>query len=312
MDVRIEHCTVCWGYRDRAVALAEELRKQFGAKVEIVGGTLGQFDVRVDGKLISSRGDTLVARIKPPRLPDVNDVVAAIKRENSLPRQEALSYETEHYRFTPEDAKRFYDRFGSWQDAQFYERAPLEYLVVHSDFEHARAVFEWGCGTGRLAESLLEKHLAQDASYVGIDISTTMVRIATHRLAKWSGRAKVQQLNGRAILPYPSGAFDRFVATYVFDLLSEAVIVDLVSEARRVLRPNGKLCVVSSTEGLTPVSRIVGSIWKRLYSFNSRLVGGCRPLSVSMLLDRGVWNIEHTHVVCSWGVCSEVVIASPY
>lgn len=310
MEVRIEHCTVCWGYRGRALALAEELRKQLGATVEIVGGTLGQFDVRVDGKLISSRGDTLVARIKPPRLPDIDDVVAAIERDKSLPRHDALPHETARDRFTPEDAKRFYDRLGSWQDAQFYERAALLYLVAHSDFEHARAVFEWGCGTGRLAELLLKKHLPQDASYAGIDISTTMVQIATERLANRSGRAKVQQADGTTRLSYAGGAFDRFIATYVLDLLSETAIAHLVGEARRLLRPNGKLCVTSSTEGITPISRVVGSIWKRLYAFNPRLVGGCRPLRVSMLLDRTVWNVEHAHVVCSWGICSEVVVAS--
>lgn len=310
MDVRIEHCTVCWGYRDRALALAEELRKQLDATVEIVGGSLGQFDVRVDGKLISSRGDTLVARIKPPRLPDVAAVVAAIQCDKSLPQHEALPHKTARDRFTPEDAKRFYDRFGSWQDAQFYERAALSYLVAHSDFEHARAVFEWGCGTGRLAELLLKKHLALDASYVGIDISTTMVRIATHCLANWSGRAKVQQVDGTARLPCASGTLDRFVATYVLDLLSEAAVGHVMNEARRLLRPNGKLCVVSSTEGLTPVSRLITAIWKRLYAFSPRLVGGCRPLRVSVLLDRNDWNLEHAHVLCSWGICSEVVIAS--
>ena len=123
MDVRIEHCTVCWGYRDRALALAEELRKQFSATVEVVGGALGQFDVRVDGRLISSRGDKLLARMKPPGLPDISDVVAVIERQKPLPQQTALPPESRREAFGPEDAKRFYDRFGSWQDAQFYERA---------------------------------------------------------------------------------------------------------------------------------------------------------------------------------------------
>lgn len=309
MNVRIEHCTVCWGYRDRALALAEELRKQLSATVEVVGGTLGQFDVRVDGRLISSRGDNLLARMKPPRLPDISDVVAAIERQ-SLPHESALPPERARG-FGAEDAKRVYDRLGSWQDAQFYERAALKCLVGHSDFGHASMVFEWGCGTGRLAEYLLKKHLSEDATYVGIDISTTMVRLATSRLATWSSRVKPEQVDGTARLPYASGAFDRFVATYVLDLLSEPTINQVVSEARRLLRPNGKLCVVSATEGITLVSSIVGSIWKRLYAFNPSLVGGCRPVRVSMLLDRAAWSIEHTQIVCFWGICSEVVIASP-
>lgn len=311
MEVHIEHCTVCWGYRDRALRLAKALRKQFGAKVEVIDGTLGQFDVRVDGELISSRGETLLSRIKPPRLPNVSDVVAAMERLESLPEGEALSAGGTRHEFGPEDAKRFYDRFGSYQDAQFYERAALKYLVAYSDFEHASAIFELGCGTGRLAECLFKKHLADNATYVGIDISTTMIGVATRRLANWSGRATLQQADGTARLPHADGGFDRFVATYVLDLLPQPVINRVLAEARRILRPNGKLCVVSSTEGVTPVSRTVTSIWKRMYAFNPRLVGGCRPSRVSTLLDRATWRIEHTHVICSWGICSEIVIACP-
>jgi ubiquinone/menaquinone biosynthesis C-methylase UbiE len=276
IDVRIEHCTVCWGYRDRALILAEALRKRFGANVEVVGGTLGQFDVIVNGKLVTSRGESLLERMKPPRLPDVSDVIAAI---------ESQQYSVKASRVGSPRHKFVYDRFGAWQDAQFYEQAALKRLVAHSDFEHASAIFELGCGSGRLAECLFKKHLTDDASYVGIDISTTMVGIATRRLANWGGRAKVQQVDGTGELPYEDGAFDRFVTTYVLDLLPELAFNHVLSEARRLLRPNGKLCVVSSTEGVKTASRILSSIWKRIYEFNPRLLGGCRPLRVSTLLE---------------------------
>lgn len=310
MNVRIEHCTVCWGYGDRALKLAEALRKRFGANVEVRGGTLGQFDVRVDGKLISSRGESLLARVKPPRLPDISDVISAIETQESGREGEAPPGGSARYKFDSEDAKHFYDRFGSWQDAQFYERAALKYLVAHSDFEHASAVFEWGCGTGRLAECLFKKYLPRDASYAAIDISTTMIRIATGRLDSWSGRAALERADGTVKLPYADRAFDRFVATYVLDLLPELSVHFVLSEAHRLLCPTGKLCVVSSTEGATAVSRVLSSIWKRAYAFNPRLVGGCRPLRVSTLLG-SAWRVERTHVVCSWGICSEIVIASP-
>jgi selT/selW/selH-like putative selenoprotein len=89
MDVLIEHCTVCWGYRDRALVLAEALRPRFDAKVAVVDGTLGQFDVRVDGELIWSRGENLLARIKPPRLPNVSELITTIDRRKLLPEQKA-------------------------------------------------------------------------------------------------------------------------------------------------------------------------------------------------------------------------------
>lgn len=213
--------------------------------------------------------------------------------------------------FSPKDAKNFYDRFGSWQDAQFYERAACEYLMAHSDFEHASAVFELGCGTGRLAECLFEKHLADDARYLGIDISTTMIRIAARRLTRWSERARVQQADGTTLQSYADAAFDRFVATYVFDLLPDAAIQQVLGEAHRILCRDGKLCVATLTEGATLISRVLISLWKCIYTVNPRLVGGCRPLRVVALLDRDDWRIEHTSVVSSWGICSEIVIASP-
>ena len=213
--------------------------------------------------------------------------------------------------FSPNDAKRFYDRFGAKQDLQFYERVALEQLVAHADFEHASAVFEWGCGTGRFAERLLEKHLAEDIRYLGIDISNTMIALATRRLARWSGRAGVLQADGTKRLPYADATFDRFIATYVFDLLSEIAVCDLLSEAHRLLIGEGKLCVVSSTEGVDTISGLLCSAWKRIYAINPRLVGGCRPLRVSALLDTGAWRVEYKQVISSWGICSEIVVAAP-
>lgn len=213
--------------------------------------------------------------------------------------------------FGPRDAKRFYDRFGAKQDLQIYEKAALRQFVNQADFEHASAVFELGCGTGRLAASLFEKHLAEGVRYVGIDISTTMIEIATRRLARWGGRATVRQADGTMNLPTVDAAFDRFVATYVFDLLPAAVINAVLAEAHRLLIREGKLCVVTSTEGIDTISRLLCSAWKHMYAFNPRLVGGCRPLCVSELLDMSAWRIEHKQVISSWGICSEVVIAAP-
>jgi ubiquinone/menaquinone biosynthesis C-methylase UbiE len=244
-------------------------------------------------------------------LPDVSEVITAIDRRKSLPEQKTPARENARNQFSPEDAKRFYDRFGLWQDTQFYERAALGHLVAHSDFQHASAVFELGCGTGKFAECLLKTNLPDNASYTGVDISTTMIRIASERLANWRGRATLQQADGTARLPYVDGVFDRFIAAYVLDLLSYSAIDHVLSEAHRLLSPNGKLCVVSLTEGVAPVSRIFTSIWKRIHTFNPHWVGGCRPLRVSTILDRAAWKIELAEAVCSWGICSEIVIASP-
>ncbi|MGC2030307.1 MAG: class I SAM-dependent methyltransferase [Steroidobacteraceae bacterium] len=211
--------------------------------------------------------------------------------------------------FGPEDAKRFYDRFGTLQDAQFYERAPLRHLVVASDFEHASAIFELGCGTGRLAAQLLEERLGEGARYLGVDVSSTMISIATRRLARWGSRATVSRVDATGSFPYADSSFDRFVATYVFDIFPDSTIADVLSEAHRLLTKDGKLCVITSTEGVGPISRLMSVAWKGLYEINPILVGGCRPLHMRSRLDDRHWSVAHSEVVTSWGISSEIVVA---
>lgn len=211
--------------------------------------------------------------------------------------------------FGPEDAKRFYDRFGTLQDAQFYERAALRRLMASSDFEHASAIFELGCGTGRLAAQLLEGPLGEGARYLGLDVSSTMTSIATRRLARWGSRATVSRVDATGSLPYADASFDRFVATYVFDIFPDSTISNVVREAHRLLTKDGKLCVITSTEGVGPISRLVSAAWRRLYEINPSLVGGCRPLRMRSRLDDRRWSVAHSEVVTSWGVSSEIMVA---
>lgn len=214
-----------------------------------------------------------------------------------------------HGEFSVQDAKRFYDRLGRLQDTQIYERTALKRLVIASDFERASAVFELGCGTGRLASQLLAERLGKGASYTGVDISSTMVEIATGRLARWGKRATVSQADGTGPLPYAAQSFDRFVTTYVLDLCPDATIPKVLRAAHRLLASDGKLCVITSTEGTGPISRLVGAAWMRLYQINPGLVGGCRPLASRSWLDQRLWSVEHAEVVTSWGIASEVVVA---
>lgn len=65
------------------------------------------------------------------------------------------------------EARRAYDRIGTLQDTQaFYEDETTAELLRHGAFAEARAVFEFGCGTGRFAETLLEEHLGAGAFVV--------------------------------------------------------------------------------------------------------------------------------------------------
>lgn len=209
-------------------------------------------------------------------------------------------------------AQAYYDRFGRKQDTQgFYEDPAVDELIAHADFPSARSVFEFGCGTGKLAARLLDDNLDASARYLGCDVSTTMVEIARRRIAAYSERARVMSSDGAIRFPCDDQAADRVVATYVLDLLSEADIGRFFAEAQRVLAPGGRLCLASLTEGTTFGSRFVSWLWMRVFRLKPALVGGCRPLRLEAFVDPRAWQVAHRAVVTPFAVPSEVMILTP-
>lgn len=205
-----------------------------------------------------------------------------------------------------------YDRIGARQDTQrFYEDTALDLLVTHADFGNARQVFEFGCGTGRFAVRLLADALPPDATYRGIDISPTMVRIANERLARWAERASVSVSDGTMRVSEPSESIDRFVCTYVCDLLNFRDIDILLIEARRVLAPGGLICAVNLTDGERGVARFVPALWRLVFQWQPRLVGGCRPIRLRGKLAPDAWEIVSHGSVTRFGITSEIVVARP-
>jgi ubiquinone/menaquinone biosynthesis C-methylase UbiE len=210
-----------------------------------------------------------------------------------------------------EEAQRFYDWLGAAQDTQaFYENPAMADLVAHAGFETAAAVFEFGCGTGRLAAHLLVDVLRHDCVYHAIDISPKMVQLAKQRLEPWRGRASVEVSSGAMHLTCSDARFDRYVATYVLDLLALEDIHALLAEARRVLVPGGFICLVNLTFGATRAARVVARLSQAAYALAPRLVGGCRPLELREWLSSDGWNPRYRNVVTAFGVSSEITVAA--
>jgi len=207
-------------------------------------------------------------------------------------------------------AKKFYDRFGARQDrSTLYEEGPIELLIENSEFDKAGSVFEFGCGTGRLAERLFSDHLPAQATYIGVDISETMVGLTQERVAPWNSQAEIHLTTGMMTLEVDDSSYDRFICTYVCDLLSIGDIVKLFEEAHRALRPDGLLCLVSLTAAHGIGAKLATGIWRLAYLVNPTLLGGCRPIRLWRYLYTDHWEAQFRRVVCPGGLCSEVLIA---
>lgn len=213
---------------------------------------------------------------------------------------------------THEQATCFYNRLGAKQDWQaFFETPATRELIAHAAFESAQAVVEFGCGTGAFAERVLQHHLPPEATYLAVDSSPTMVRLAQSRLARFGERVTVRQTDGSLQVGEPAGSYDRFVSNYVLDLLSPSDSAHLLEEARRLLVADGALCLVGLTPGSTPLSRWVSWTWMRLYGLNPHLVGGCRLLDLRTSVPATSFRIDYTQVVTRFGVSSQVLVARP-
>ena len=213
---------------------------------------------------------------------------------------------------THAQAQAFYNWMGRKQDWQaFYEAKAAREFIAHASFETAQAVFEFGCGTGALAERLLRSSLVSEARYLAVDSSSTMIHLAQARLARFGSRVQVSQTDGSFQFAAASRAYDRFISTYVMDLLSLEDIAAMLVEAHRLLRPEGLLCLVSLTPGPTWFSRRMTALWSGIHRLAPSLVGGCRPLGLQAVLPLDQWQLVFVNVVTAFGIPSEIVVAKP-
>lgn len=210
---------------------------------------------------------------------------------------------------TRDQLRTFYDKLGAGQDdAAYFEAPALRKVLEHGRFKQARAVFELGCGTGRLARQIVER-LPETATYTGVDLSETMVALTKDKLEPFSERAHVHQTNGALSFDLSGGEVDRFVATYVLDLLPETAIRQVVAEAYRVLEPGGLLCLTSLSYSTLPLARLRMGVWQLGYRLNPKWLGGCRPLKLLEYLSEKQWRTSFHATVVPYATPSEIVVA---
>lgn len=131
-----------------------------------------------------------------------------------------------------------YDRVAAGYDRRYTENTYADIEALLNEFTSpGLTVLEVGCGTGHW----LARLRSRGCTVVGLDRSSGMLSCAVDQV----GDAKL--VLGRAeALPFPARSFDRIVvinALHHFDAPAR-----FVSEAYRVLRSGGRICVV----GLDP------------------------------------------------------------
>lgn len=201
-------------------------------------------------------------------------------------------------------AERFYDRLGSRHDlAELYEGRAKARALELLQLNPGLRVLNAGVGTGK-DQIAIAKAIGHPEMAVALDISVVMLNLVRKRARSAVVRSDV------ARLPFGDRSFDRILCAYVLDLIPARDLPTVLAEFKRALRPGGRVVLVSLTEGVSSLSRLLVVAWKSLYRLDPLLVGGCRPLRLRPWLESAGFEIHADDVVVQLAVPSEVVAAT--
>ena len=104
----------------------------------------------------------------------------------------------------------------------------------------ATSLLEVGCGQGLLMEKALRQ--LKPRRVVGVDVSEVMLEIAWKRLRRRGKAEAIQVAQAEATtLPFRNACFDGLLSMSMIEHLDEKALMKFLGEARRVLRPGGRL-----------------------------------------------------------------------
>ena len=182
----------------------------------------------------------------------------------------------------------------------------LEFL----DVQEGETVLEIGFGTGyTLVE--IAKAIGETGKAYGIDITPEMVKLAKERLERegLAGRVDLSGGDGRN-MPYNDNMFDAVYMASTLELFDTPDIPEVLKETKRVLKPRGRLGLVSMCrEGHE------NSKFTRFYEWAHRTFpkyASCRPIYIEQSLrDAGYEIIKRDEVMLA-GLCPmKIVVAKP-
>jgi demethylmenaquinone methyltransferase/2-methoxy-6-polyprenyl-1,4-benzoquinol methylase len=205
------------------------------------------------------------------------------------------------------EAGAYYTRLAPWYDLlaaseKKFIRTGLRILDPQPD----ERILEIGSGTG-FAQILISGKLDKGIS-IGLDLSEGMGDIARKRVNQAGIMAHVGLVCSDTLpIPFPAQSFDAIFSSFTLELFDTPLIPEVLSECRRVLKPEGRLVIVSLSKD-QPLS------WMgRLYeAFHNRFPdwADCRPIPVAYLIQAAGYRIKRSIYSSIWGIPVGIVIAN--
>jgi ubiquinone/menaquinone biosynthesis C-methylase UbiE len=208
-----------------------------------------------------------------------------------------------------EDARNFYDRISRWYDAieGIWTRKSRDAGLQKLRAAEGETVLEIGFGTGHSVVALA-RSVGESGRVYGIDISPRMLDSTRAKVAASGYAERVELVLGDAAhLPYEEGFFDAVFMSFVLELFDTPEIAKVLSECRKVLKKDGRICVVSLSRSgrMRPM--------RGLYEWGHRKFPrllDCRPIFLRTSIENAGFRILDVSVTSIAGIPVEIVLAA--
>ena len=167
-------------------------------------------------------------------------------------------------------------------------------------------ILEIGFGTGHCLAALA-KAVGPDGRVIGLDISDGMLSMASELLQKEGLDERVDlHLGDAASLDFiKSNSLDGVFMSFTLELFDYPEIPRVLQECHRVLKPEGRLAVVSMTKTDPPGMAV------RMYEwFHEHMpdYADCRPIFARRALEENGFEIQDVNLSSMWGLPVEIVL----
>jgi len=191
-----------------------------------------------------------------------------------------------------------YDIFGIVMEAKARARA-----LELSGIKNGESVLEVAVGTGLNFREILRRN--PNGWNEGIDISHKMLKRAQKRAIRTGILNYNLQLGDSRALPFADSTFDLLINQYMFDILPVTEYDRIVSEFRRVLKPDGRLILVNTT---LP-EKIRDRTLQWIFSVYPEAFSKCRGVLAEPYLEKFNFRDIQREYVVNLSFPSEVVLS---
>lgn len=205
-----------------------------------------------------------------------------------------------------EQAKANYDRMSRWYDlfAGSSEKKYRDLGLQMLGAAEGERVLEIGFGTGHCILALATA-VGQTGKVYGLDISAGMLAIAQDRVNKAGLADRVTLQTGDAVaLPFDAQSLDCVFMSFTLELFDTPEIPQVLAQCHTVLKPGGRIAVVS----MVKKPGTVVSIYEWFHHKMPTAVD-CRPIYAQTALQTAGFTISQVSSLSMWGLPVEIILA---